>query len=200
MVQTRCTPVSSRPGPPAGCRCSSIAAASTSMLVLRRLPPNEEWLSIFRDGVLTALEVLQRVAAQRLMVSSRWISGRTPRRASALYMWYACRYELRAPMMGLNGSLMRSPKSSLSQGRGSPAGASESRGSKVGPGLTTLGESSWHAHRRAAISVTPFPLSLDPVRIDYKCNLDAFCVRNFIRPIDIFAFYCFEMVCHSARV
>ncbi len=53
---------------PAGCRCSSIAA-STSMLFLRRLPPNEEWLLVFRDGVLTALEVLQRVAAQRLMVS-----------------------------------------------------------------------------------------------------------------------------------
>jgi hypothetical protein len=37
-------------------------------------------------------------------------------RASALYMWYACRYELRAPMMGPNGSLIRSPKCSLSQG------------------------------------------------------------------------------------
>ncbi len=47
MVLTRCTPVSSR------CRCSSIAA-STSMLFLRRLPPNEAWFLIFRYGVLTA--------------------------------------------------------------------------------------------------------------------------------------------------
>ncbi len=57
-----------------------------------------------------------------------------------------------------------------------------------------------YAHRRVVISVTPFPLFLDPVWIDYKCNLDAFCVRNFIRSIDIFAVCCFEMVCHSARV
>jgi hypothetical protein len=46
----------------------------------------------------------------------------------------------------------------------------------------------WHAHRRAAISVTPILLSLDPVRIDYKCNLHAFCVGNFIRPIDFLHF------------
>ncbi len=30
-------------------------AASTSMLFLRRLPPNEAWLLVFRDGVLTAV-------------------------------------------------------------------------------------------------------------------------------------------------
>ncbi len=34
-----------------------IAAASTSesTLFLRRLPPNEAWLLVFRDGVLTAI-------------------------------------------------------------------------------------------------------------------------------------------------
>jgi hypothetical protein len=63
------------------------------------------------------LEVLQpeRVAAHGVEPLARpGISG--TRRASALYMWYACRYELRALMMGLNGSLIRSPKCSLSQG------------------------------------------------------------------------------------
>ena len=53
MVQTQCTPVSSR------CRCSSIAA-STSMLFLRRLPPNEAWLLVFRDRVLTVTAVFIR--------------------------------------------------------------------------------------------------------------------------------------------
>jgi hypothetical protein len=36
------------------------------MLFLRRLPPNKAWLLVFRDGVLTAVEVLQRVTALRL--------------------------------------------------------------------------------------------------------------------------------------
>ncbi len=39
-------------------------------------------------------------------------------------------------------------------------------------------------HQRAAILVTPFPPSFDPVLIDYECNLDAFRVRNFVCLID----------------
>ncbi len=41
---------------------------------------------------------------------------------------------------------------------------------------------SHHPHKRAAILVTPFPPSFDPVRIDYECNLDAFRVKtSFVR-------------------
>ena len=46
----------------AGCRYSARAiAASTSMLFLRRLPPNEAWLLVFRDGVLRAVFILLSV-------------------------------------------------------------------------------------------------------------------------------------------
>ena len=47
-MQVQCIPVSSR-------SCASCIAASTSMLALRMLPPNEAWLLVFFALVLTAV-------------------------------------------------------------------------------------------------------------------------------------------------
>ena len=120
MVQTRCTQVSSRPGPPAaGPRVRPLqlhrslhlhvvleeAAAERGMVVgLPRRGLDGLGGSPARCGSESAAHGVEPLQAP------------APRRASALYMWYGCRYELRAPMMGLNGSLIRSPKCSLSQG------------------------------------------------------------------------------------
>jgi hypothetical protein len=173
LLHKRCKLGAHRFRPGAAAAAGSIMIdASTSMLFLRRLPPNEAWMLVFRDSdgpgvtVLISLRYVQPGCACR-----QGLPVRPGASALSRYMWYACRYELRAPMMGLTGSLIRLPKCTLSQGLSLRQPAARrlpvtARGSKVGPGLTTLRESSWHAHRRAAISVTPIPLSLNPVRID----------------------------------
>jgi hypothetical protein len=51
------------------------------------------------------------------------------------------------------------------------------------PGLAGLDDTVLFLLQRAAILVTPFPSSFDPVWIDYECNMDAFRVTLFVRLI-----------------